>query len=516
MKIPDGFILEPVRHGDAARDTLAVIFKWKWLISGVLLAVFLPVAIFSVPAMSLYRATARILVKQDRAYLSITPGDESRAMNLPVSRATINSELRILKSREVTERATEELESELAETELFAKISDDDFSVRERLDVNPVPDSNVIEISYVDENPGLAVKIVNKIAETYQERHAEINRPQGAFEFFERQASTYLERLREAERNLKLFEQQEGVVDLAKELVDARVLVDRLERDLQVTVVQLGEEQTRLNFLKEEIKKHPARIAKEEETVPNRVAEQLRARLFQLEQEKGSLLQLYTEKDRRVIGKQEEIDAVRRSLANEVSYVAGRKETGLNPIHQAVEQELVAGQTKFTSLISKKGTVSSQLDAARKRLMRLDQGSSTYNELKKSLELSQHNYVLFHKRSEAAQISDAMDREKWLNVAILERAALPVPLVKGQGKALTLVLAAFAGIALGFGMAFGIEFLNTSVQSEKVLEDQLNLPVLASIEKFPVQSSRAAELYALAKWSMKLPMASSWIRRRNE
>ena len=169
MKIPDGFILEPVRHGDAARDTLAVIFKWKWLISGVLLAVVLPVAIFSVPAISLYRATARILVKQDRAYLSITPGDESRAMNLPVSRATINSELRILKSREVTERATEELESELAETELFAKISDDDFSVRERLDVNPVPDSNVIEISYVDENPGLAVKIVNKIAETYQD-----------------------------------------------------------------------------------------------------------------------------------------------------------------------------------------------------------------------------------------------------------------------------------------------------------------------------------------------------------
>ena len=349
-------------------------------------------------------------------------------------------------------------------------------------------------------------------------RHAEINRPQGALEFFERQASTYLERLREAERNLKLFEQQEGVVDLAKELVDARVLVDRLERDLQVTVVQLGEEQTRLNFLKEEIKKHPARIAKEEETVPNRVAEQLRARLFQLEQEKGSLLQLYTGKDRRVIGKQEEIDAVRRSLANEESYVAGRKETGLNPIHQAVEQELVAGQTKFTSLMSKKGTVSIQLDAARKRLMRLDQGSSTYNELKKSLELSQHNYVLFHKRSEAAQISDAMDREKWLNVAILERAALPVPLVKGQGKALTLVLAAFAGIALGFGVAFGIEFLNTSVQSEKVLEDQLNLPVLASIEKFPVQSSRAAELYAyaLAKWPMKLPMASSWIRRRNE
>jgi uncharacterized protein involved in exopolysaccharide biosynthesis len=126
------------------------------------------------------------------------------------------------------------------------------------------------------------------------------------------------------------------------------------------------------------------------------------------------------------------------------------------------------------------------LDAARKRLMRLDQASSAYNELKKSLELSQNNYVLFHKRSEAAQISDAMDREKWVNVAILERAALPLEPVKGPRRAFTFVLAAFAGIALGFGVAFGIEFFNTSVQSEKVLENQLNLPVLASIEKFPV------------------------------
>lgn len=486
MKIPEGFVLEPVRHNDAARDALAVIFKWKWVIGGVLLAVFLPVAIFSVPTTPKYRATARTLVKQDRSYISITPGDEGRAMNFPVSRATINSEVRILKSREVRERAIEELESELAETELLEEITNAVGSVQKRLEVAPVPDSNVIEVSYVDDNPGLAVKIVNKIVETYQVRHAEINRPQGAHEFFDRQASTYLERLREAERRLKMFERQEGVINLDKELVDARGLVDRLERDLQVTVVQLGEEQTRLNFLKEEVKKHPVRIATSEETVPNRAVEQLRTRLFQLEQEKGSLLQLYTEKDRRVIGKQEEIDAVRRSLATEESYVAGRKETDLNPIHRTMEQELVTGQAKFTSLMSKKITVSTQLDEARKRLIRLDQGSSTHNELKKSLELSQHNYVLFHKRSEAAQISDAMDREKWLNVAILERAALPLEPVKEQSKEVTLMLAAFAGIALGFGVSFAVEFFNSSIRSERVLEDQLELPVLATIEKFPV------------------------------
>jgi polysaccharide biosynthesis protein PslE len=484
-KFSENLVLEPVRHEDVARELLSVIFKWKWLICGILVAVVLPVLIFSLYDVPTYRATARTIVRQDRVYLSISPGEESRALNFPVSRAVINSELRILKSREVSERAVKELGDLLVAPDSSADdIADASLALKDDLEITPVTDSNVIEISYTSANPERAVKIVNKVAEVYQERHAEINRPQGVYKFFDAQATAYLERLREAERRLKDFEQQEGVVSLGKEITDTMGLVDRLERELQQTSIQVGEEQTRLAVLKDEIKKQPARIATSEETIPNRTVEQLRARLFQLEQEKRSLLQLYTEKNQRVIGKQEEIDAVRSSLATEESYVDGRKASDLNPIHRVLEQELVIGQARLTSWTSKKNAITAQLELARNKLQRLDKGSSKYSELKKSLELSQHNYSLFNKRSEEARISEAMDREKLLNVAVLERAALPLEPVKGK-KRVAVILAVVAGFALGIAGAFAIEFFNSSVRSEKVMEDQLQVPVLATIERFP-------------------------------
>jgi uncharacterized protein involved in exopolysaccharide biosynthesis len=162
----------------------------------------------------------------------------------------------------------------------------------------------------------------------------------------------------------------------------------------------------------------------------------------------------------------------------------GRKASNLNSIRRALEHELVTGQARLTALIAKKRALSTQLDQSQKRFARLEGGSSKYNELKKSLEIIQQNYALFNRRREEARISEAMDREKLLNVGILERAALPLrPL--SQSKSTIVILAAFVGLALGLGFVFGMEFFNSSVRSERLLEDQLNLPVLATIEKFP-------------------------------
>jgi uncharacterized protein involved in exopolysaccharide biosynthesis len=486
IKVPEGFVLEPVKQNDIARETLSVVFKWKWLIAGALLAVIVPVVISAFSAEPTYRATARTIVKQDRVYLSLTPGEENRDIRVPVSRATINSELRVLRSREVMEKVVNQLDPSVLAAAGADDAEDAALWLQNKLDLNPIPDSNIIEISYTSADPERAVLIVNKVAEAYQERHAEITRPQNAYQFFERQAANYLERLREAERRLKDFEREEGVIDLTKETAETRTVIERLERELQATLVQIGEEETRLGFLKEEIKKHPVRIDTAEETVPNRTAELLRTRLIQLEHEKKALLQLYTEKDRRVIGKDEEIEAARRSLAAEESYVTGRKETDLNLIRRTLEQDFVSGQARLTSLLAKKRTLSAQVDQARSRFVRLDNGSSKYNELKKSFEIAQQNYTLFHKRSEEAQISEAMDREKLLNVGILERAALPLQPIRDSKKT-TILLSVFAGLALGLGLVFGFEFFNTSVRSEKLLEEQLNLPVLATIERYPAR-----------------------------
>jgi capsular polysaccharide biosynthesis protein len=72
-----------------------------------------------------------------------------------------------------------------------------------------------------------------------------------------------------------------------------------------------------------------------------------------------------------------------------------------------------------------------------------------------------------------------------LNVGIVEHAALPVQTIPGGQRQMSIMLAAITGLVLGVGGSLGIELFRTSVTSERELERQLELPVLAAIERFP-------------------------------
>ncbi|MGH7827294.1 MAG: GumC family protein [Candidatus Binatia bacterium] len=481
---PQGYLMGPVRDEAMGRNALSVLFKWKWLIISAFVAVFIPVTIVSYFQPTSYRARVTTMVKKDRGYLSITPGGEDQLVNLPISRSTINSEIKIITSREVLERVVQELARESSVEKTPLEISGAVFSIQRALDVSPITDSNLIEISFRSSNPERAVKIVNKIADSYVERHAQINSPEGVHRFFDSQASVYFERLQTTAEELRKFGIEQGTVNLEKEINDTVARIAQMERDKQATETEMGEVRMRLAFLKDEITRHPQRIVMEEETVLNRSAEDLRKRVLQLEIDLRNLLQLYTEKDRRVAAKKEEIKAVRGQLAGEQAYIQGREEITLNPIRRSLEQEAVNSQARAEALVAKQESLKNQIAAGRTRLAQLTDKSSEYNRLVEAVQRNQQNHSLYKKRSEEARISEAMDREKLLNVAIVERAALPLQPI-GSRTSTTMLLAAITGLAVGVGGAFGIEFFNSAIHSEKELEEQLELPVLVTIEKFP-------------------------------
>ncbi|HWO40494.1 MAG TPA: Wzz/FepE/Etk N-terminal domain-containing protein [Candidatus Eisenbacteria bacterium] len=480
----------PVRDDAVGRNALSVLFKWKWLIVGAFAAVFLPVTIMSYLQPTSYRAKVTTMVKKDRSYLSITPSGDDQLVNLPISRSTINSEIKIITSREVIERVVEELAVEDSGEVPHPDQPPVDRSagiaaIQRALEVTPINESNLIEIAFRSSNPERAVKVVNKIADVYVERHAQINSPQGAHRFFETQASQYFERLQEASEALRQFGVREGTVNLEKEIAETQLRIAQMERDKQAAETEMNEMRMRMAFLKGEIARHPEKVVTENEMVINRSAEELRKRVMQLQVELKNLLQLYTEKDRRVVSKQEELKTVEAQLLREQEFVQGREQIALNPIRRTLEQEYVNSQARVEALGAKLESLKKQIASTRTRLAHLNDKSSEYSRLVEAVQRNQQNHALYKKRSEESRISEAMDREKLLNVAIVERAALPLQPI-GRKMPMTLALAALTGLAVGVGCAFGIEFFNSAINTEKELEEELQLPVLVTIEKFPV------------------------------
>ena len=106
-----------------------------------------------------------------------------------------------------------------------------------------------------------------------------------------------------------------------------------------------------------------------------------------------------------------------------------------------------------------------------------------YDRLLREVTIKKDNLDLYKKKSEEARISDAMDEQKFSNAYILERATLPLPRA-GRNPLILAIIVLIGAAGAAVAVAFGLEYLDTTVRNETDIEEQLGLPVLATIQYY--------------------------------
>ena len=119
-----------------------------------------------------------------------------------------------------------------------------------------------------------------------------------------------------------------------------------------------------------------------------------------------------------------------------------------------------------------------------------------YDRLLREVNTKKENLDLYKKRAEEARISDAMDERKFSNAYILERASLPLPRADHSAFML-MMMAIIVAMGVAVAAAFGLEYLNKTLRNEDDIEEQIGLPVLATIQYYgdlrPVRQIAAEE-----------------------
>jgi uncharacterized protein involved in exopolysaccharide biosynthesis len=466
--------LERAASGGGLRQVVSVLFKWKWLILGSFLAVSLPVALLTSDPLPRYRATAKLMIKTERAYLAESASDLKLVSNFRQStEEVINSEIQILQSREVVEGALNALQ-------LQRSVG----AVQGGLALAPVRDSKVINVSLTSYDPDEPVPLLNAILDIYLRKHANLHNPEGVLSFLEQQVDIYRQRSQDAVHHLQEFEKRAGIINAETEsdamlqnLTSLRTTRDHLE----LTMRELRE---RIAFLTKEVAEQPENFDVQHDAALNPEYERLRLQLVNLEMERDQLLQHHRAKHPRVLAKQREIQATQGHLTAATPWRQGR-DVRVNPIRISLQQQLLESQGQLLAAEAKRQALGKLISRTQADLLKL--GGEKYEQrlLEEDLQARQSKYTLYQKKLEEARISEAMDREKLLNVGIVEHAALPVQTIPGGQRQMSIMLAAITGLVLGVGGSLGIELFRTSVTSERELERQLELPVLAAIERFP-------------------------------
>lgn len=518
-------------------QVLYVIFKWRRLILCLTLAFTVAAVLLAVLKPAVRTASAKILFKQDRAALQIS-GLSAAAARLPYSPQALQSEVELFRSRSVLLPASQALlgDRKVSPGELEGKIN----LLRTNLVVAMIPETNIIQLTYSGTSTANAEESLRTIVKYYMEAHAAAFRDSPAVvEFYDKETKQAATQLRNAEESLTKWQEANSTVAIDPEITGQLEKFATLEKNLNQTEAEIQGNQARLAALERLVKGQPERAVMMRERMPNPLIAKLQADLATAEvamKEAANISPLvtkvktdlvvaevaledlrrrYTDRDRVVLEKKEQVIMLRQEVANaersavEVAQervkqtkkelasaqtdaeVPGREAVGPNPLREGLERDLVTARAQATALASQRDALRQQSRDAAVSLASLRGKKVGVDRLVRDVSIARESYLSHAKRLEESKIAAGLDKQNLSDIAIVEH-----PYSTGESdllkRILIVVLAAVVGAGLGIAGAFTVEFLNNSVRTPEDVEFYIGLPVVATIPALPASTARLA------------------------
>jgi uncharacterized protein involved in exopolysaccharide biosynthesis len=495
--------MEPRPERGAAGELLAILARGKWTVLVVFAGVAGLATWSTLRTRAVFEAESSLMVRIGREYIYRPEVGRTETARIPSLSEMVNSEVEILSSRDLAEQVVRELGVERLYPEIVELVADPQLAIdmavlrfRKAASIRPVLESSVIKVGFEHEVPQLAADAVNLLVEHFRDKHVEVFGEERASRL-ESQLETRVAHLAEVERELAEFKRANGVFDLDEQrslLLDRR---ERLDQALQTIEVELAG--LRLSAgpagqaepedvpelpphlrpeMKEELLRQRADLELAlrgfEPPVSDRLVEQASLRLLDLELEEGRLLRDYSPSNRKVQSVQAEIQRVRGFL-EQAETRAGVYDEARRVERQARSQEITSEIARLTGeieLLVREEERQARIEARRSiqvleiqradhlarlaavgaEVRALDQQEQPLRRLERELASAEAATQIYRERVDEARITDELDREKRINVRVIEKAAAPVA-PSGLPRNLKLAVGGLVGLIAGIGAA---------------------------------------------------------------
>ena len=489
------------------RDGAAALFRRKTLVLLTFLTVIIGTAVVTFLLPNKYESRTKILVKNQRVDVAITPeatgGSSAPAVENEVSENQINSEIELLTSKDLLTQVVNECGLAKAETDLFSRSTPEAVKVEKAvnrlakdLSITPVRKANIITITYSSNSAALSAAVLKKLGDLYLEKHLKLNHPTGASDFFKDKADEYQSQLKGAEQSLTDFQQSNNLVVLSQQKELTLQKTAEAKAKLLESETSLNEATNRIARVEQQLAAIPKRVITQSRQLPNQYsAERLNTMIVELQNRRTQLLTKFRPDDRLVREVDEQIRTTREALSRAEQKTAVEEATDLNPLRQTLETELSRARLDQTGAKARRDTLSGQLQQYEGALKKLESDTAKHNDLQREVKESEDNYQLYAKKREEARIADELDRQKITNVSIAE-AATVAQIPSSPNRGLNLVLGMFLAAFLSLGSVFSAEMLSDAIHTPRQLEAITGATVLATVpensRKMFIRRSREA------------------------
>ncbi len=506
------------------RDVFYFLFRHKWKAILFFLAVMVTVTLGTLLAPWIYQSEAKLLVRLGREHISMDP----TATTGPFISMTqiweneVKSELEILKSRELVEKVVDSIgpveilkgpEKVVKKDEVVTKKPPDlakkikkilspvlkelrnllkglsnsmnireeaILMVSENLEFAVLKNSNIIFISYKATDQKMAQTVVDKLISFYLDKHINVRRTPGSYEFFTQQTDQFRNALNQIEENYKELKNKTGIASLDEQ---RHILLNRigdLQKEIEATESTLAASRARVQEMEMTLSNLPeTQITQETTGNPNEGSDLMRSKLFELQLKEQDLLSRYTENSQMVKEIRRQIAEARALLAKEES-TRTQVTRGLNEAHKQMKSALLNEKTTLSSLQAKLKKLQAQFGSARAELKTINESETQLAQIQREMNIQDSNYRKYLDKLEQARIDNALEIEKISNISIVQAPTYPARPI-GPKKALNMILGLLLGIFGGIGLAFFSDYIDHTLKKPEDIEKRLKVPTLASV-----------------------------------
>jgi len=330
------------------------------------------------------------------------------------------------------------------------------------LEIVPLRNTQLVEVSFRSRSPGLAARIANGVVDAYIDWGIETRASMAgkASTFFGQQIEALKQEIADKETQLQAYSRRTDIVSLDPA---SNVTLKRLEA-LNQDYIKAVSARISLEARLRELEAAPFERASE--VLEGTLVEQQRSELLSMERDYATKLNVYKPEWPAMVELETRIEQARLNLESSS--------------RQALERARSSARADYQTALRQEQSLAAELDSAKAENRQLNSAAVEYNNLQ--IEIGTKRQLLdelLRKQSET-DVTSRLQATRESNVRVVDKALVPGgPFRPSLSRNLT--LGAGGGLVAGVALVFLLAYMDRTLKTQDELERLLELPVLTVV-----------------------------------
>ncbi|HYH01453.1 MAG TPA: Wzz/FepE/Etk N-terminal domain-containing protein [Terriglobales bacterium] len=475
----------------ALRELAAAVFRHKRLCLLAFGAILLGAIVAAIINGPQYQARMKILVQRERVDPVVSAQQDApvQASGAPVTPEQINAEVELLRSNDVLRetviatgmhRQAGSIRCALFRCSREEKIARAVRGLSGRLSIEPLKNNNIITVTLNGSKAERTAKLLKALQANYLQKHLQVHRLPGQFDFFSQQAEHYRQELQNTQQQLAdLSEQQRSPAPLIERDIRIRKLHD-FEATLEETRAAVKQTRDKIRTLQAQLVSVPKRLTTSMRAADNgELLQSLKSKLLALELERTEMLSKFKPTYRPVQQLETKIAQTKSAIAIAEKNPLRDETTDVDPTYEWLRSELVKARAELNALQGKAAATKATIDQYEQDSQELNLKGIAQEQLTRAAKTNEQSYLFYVRKREEARITDALDQRRIVNVAVAEDVAVPV--LPSRPTWMYIAVGLIAAVVGSASLVFAAEHFDNSFRTPQEIEGTLGIPVLAAV-----------------------------------